>query len=544
MTIARQKHAIRKLVLIMLVSALLAGTIGPSATALTRDQRRAIMRGSVLILPLKLENGRVVDIPWSGSGTIIDASGLILTNYHVVQETGDWDALGILVTTQSDQLPEPAFIAEIATKAPDLDLAVLRIVADSDGNQVDSSALNLSVIPVGDADDLELGDELSIFGYPGIGQGTITLTEGKVSGFVEEEGVSYTRAWIKTDAAISGGNSGGTAVDADGSLVGIPTLASEVDVRYIADTNGDGVIDENDSAVPTGGFINRLRPVNLAYPLINRAKSGTVDAEPVDPGKGPKGTPRGVTPTPVPRIQPTVVPGGGSVASGASFGPLVFASEITRGGEPVDPSTRFDPGITALYAFSDYEGMQDGLEWSHSWALDGVDVFERSYTWDMGDEGTMWVSLNNGGDAMPEGAYTVSLSIAGRTEQTGSAVVGVARSGLDEQPKQSSAGVSIAGLLLDADTGDAIVGGYVILLQPGVTVRQFARDQEEEQVAAIGESDRDGFFVTAPPVPRGYTYGVVVLAEGYEPLAEDDALPIERGDPDMVELDAIWLVRE
>jgi hypothetical protein len=37
---------------------------------------------------------------------------------------------------------------------------------------------------------------------------------------------------------------------------------------------------------------------------------------------------------------------------------------------------------------------------------------------------------------------------------------------------------------------------------------------------------------------------VLVLAEGYEPLAEDDALPIERSDPDMVELDPIWLVQE
>ena len=109
---------------------------------------------------------------------------------------------------------------------------------------------------------------------------------------------------------------------------------------------------------------------------------------------------------------------------------------------------------------------------------------------------------------------------------------------------QSSAGVTLAGLLLDADTADAVTGGFIIILQPGVTVRQFARQQLDEQVAAVGESDRDGFFVTEPPLPRGYTYGAIVLAEGYEPLAEDDALPIERTDPDMVELDPIWLVRE
>jgi len=314
-------------------------------------------------------------------------------------------------------------------------------------------------------------------------------------------------------------------------------------VRYVADTNGDGLIDENDSPVPTGGFINRLRPVNLAYPLINRAKSGTVDPAPTDPGKGPKEKPRGATPTPTPRGQPTPTPGK-EPAVGASLGPLIFASEITADGEPVDPDTHFDVGITALYAFSDYKGMTDGVTWSQDWALDGVNVFERSYTWDMGEEGTLWVSLNNSGDPMPEGAYRVSLSVGDKVAQSGTAVVGQASSGLDQPPKQTSAGVTIAGVLLDADTADAVAGGYVIILQPGVTVRQFARERKEEQVAAIGESDHDGFFVTQPPLPRGYTYGVIVLAEGYEPLAEDDALPIEQSDPDMVELDPIRLVSE
>lgn len=530
------KNTARKLVLAVLLVTLLAGSVGPTATALTRDQRRAIMRGSVLILPLTVEDGEIVDIPWSGSGTIIDASGLILTNYHVVEETGEWDILGVLVTTQSDQRPEPAYLAEIVARAPDLDLAVLQIVADNNGRAVDPRRLNLSVVPIGDADDLELGDELSIFGYPGIGQGTITLTEGKVSGFLEEEGVSYQRAWIKTDAAISGGNSGGTAVDADGYLVGIPTLASDVDVRYIADTNGDGVIDENDAAVPTGGFINRLRPINLAYPLINRAKQGTVDPAPSQPGRRePKGSPRELPPTPAPRERSSTA---------AAFGPLVFASEVSEYGDPYDPGDRFDPGILNLHAFCEYEGMEDGTPWTQSWELDDMLVFEGTYLWDLGDEGTMWLSLNNGGDPMPEGAYTLSLSIGDRTVQSGTAVVGRERSGLDQQPRQSSAGVSVMGLLLDADNADPIADGFVILLQPGVTVRQFARQQLEEQVAAIGLSDRYGFFVTEPPLPRGYTYGVVIVADGYEPLAEDDALPIERSDLDMVELDPIWLTRE
>jgi S1-C subfamily serine protease len=110
-----------------------------------------------------------------------------------------------------------------------------------------------------------------------------------VSGFDSEDGVEG-RAWIKTDAAISGGNSGGTGVDNDGHLVGVPTRifsnkeGQSVDCRRLADTNGDGKIDENDTCIPVGGFINALRPVNLAKALIDEARNGSN-------GPGPAPTP-------------------------------------------------------------------------------------------------------------------------------------------------------------------------------------------------------------------------------------------------------------
>ncbi len=517
------KRTIR-FVSVALVAVLLLSVMGPASGALTRDQRRTIMKGAVLILPLKIENGKVVDIPWSGSGTIVDDSGLILTNYHVVEETGDWDILGILITTQSDQRPEPAYLAQIVTKDPDVDLAVIKIVADFQGEEVDPAKLNLSVVELGDADDLELGDELDIFGYPGIGSGTITYTEGKVSGFLQEEGIDYQRAWIKTDASISGGNSGGTAVDADGKLVGVPTLASEVDVRHIADTNGDGVIDENDAAVPTGGFINHIRPINLAFPLINQAKSGMVEPgtqQPINPG-------------------PTTP----STTTGASFSKIIFASEIDRNKEPVDPATRFPNDITSLYAFTEYQGLQDGAECGYTWYIDGVNVLDKTFSWAYGEEGTFYLSLRNGGDPMPEGEYTLQLTLDGDVVQSGSATVGQAKSDLDQPPEQTSLGVTLSGYIVDADTGRAVVGAYFVVLTPGVTVQQFAQEQKDEQVSAIGISDKNGYYSIAPPLARGYTYSVLILAQGYQPIAEDDVLTVGENVPDSVELDPIAMVRQ
>jgi hypothetical protein len=124
-----------------------------------------------------------------------------------------------------------------------------------------------------------LGDPITILGYPGIGGETITLTRGDVSGFTSQEGRGE-RAFIKTSATIAGGNSGGLAATEEGYLIGIPTRLGYggedqyVDCRVLVDTNRDGYVDENDSCVPTGGFINALRPVNLALPMIEAARRG------------------------------------------------------------------------------------------------------------------------------------------------------------------------------------------------------------------------------------------------------------------------------
>jgi hypothetical protein len=107
------------------------------------------------------------------------------------------------------------------------------------------------------------------------------LTRGEVSGFTSQPAYGQ-RAFIKTSATIAGGNSGGLAVDAAGNLIGVPTQLGYggddqyVDCRVLADTNRDGFVDDLDSCVPTGGFINALRPVDLAIPLIEAAERGEI----------------------------------------------------------------------------------------------------------------------------------------------------------------------------------------------------------------------------------------------------------------------------
>jgi len=234
---------------------------------------------AVVQILAETRQGNSLEPIWSGSGTIIDPRGFILTNAHVALsgEEGRVDALEILLTEAEDKPPVPRYYAEVVTADKDLDLAVLRITTDLHGQPVDPENLNLPYVRLGDSDQLHLGQPLTILGYPGIGGNTITLTRGEVSGFTAESGYGD-RAFIKTSATIAGGNSGGMVANGDGEIVAIPTMLGSgdlsgdvVDCRYLADTNGDGYIDDDDACVPTGGFINALRPINLAKPMIEQA---------------------------------------------------------------------------------------------------------------------------------------------------------------------------------------------------------------------------------------------------------------------------------
>jgi S1-C subfamily serine protease len=222
---------------------------------------------------------------WAGSGTIISAEGLILTNAHVVLSDRVYDVVELVVaiTMEQDEPPVAMFLADVVQADEYLDLAVIKIRSKIDGSDADFASLEIDPVPIGEADSLQLGDSIIIIGYPGIGGDTITLTRGEVSGFTPQSPYGN-RAFIKTSATIAGGNSGGLAANGQGELIGVPSQLgtgdaqdSIVDCRALADTNRDGVINDEDQCVSTGGFINALRPITLALPLIEKAKAGEIN---------------------------------------------------------------------------------------------------------------------------------------------------------------------------------------------------------------------------------------------------------------------------
>jgi serine protease Do len=333
---------------------------------------------------------------WSGSGSIVSPDGFILTNAHVV-DPEDYQTItyAIGLTDRTDQPPEFEYLAEVVVVDYVLDLAVIKIVSDMDGNSV---SVSLPYIALGDSDEIDIGTDLRILGFPGIGGDTITFTEGAVSGFTQERGIEG-RAWIKTDATIAGGNSGGMAANDSGQLIAVPTSASAgveefVDCRPVVDTNRDGYIDWDDDCVPIGGFINGLRPINLAKPLIEAA----LTTEVYSPGTTVEQFPEGEVDI-----------------SEVTFYNLIFADGVTEDDIPTQQWYAMPSGSQSICAFWDYEGMVNGMIWSAMWFTNGEIDKTRSIlenTWQGGSEGNWWVCMSNE-YGLQDGTYELILEVEG-----------------------------------------------------------------------------------------------------------------------------------
>jgi Do/DeqQ family serine protease len=139
-----------------------------------------------------------------GSGVIVDPSGLVVTNNHVIEGAS---AVKISLADKRE------FEAEIVLKDEHSDLTILRIKGANE---------RFPVLEFGNSDELQVGDIVLAIGDPfGVGQ---TVTHGIVSAVARTQvGISDYRFFIQTDAAINPGNSGGALVDAAGRLVGINT---------------------------------------------------------------------------------------------------------------------------------------------------------------------------------------------------------------------------------------------------------------------------------------------------------------------------------
>jgi Do/DeqQ family serine protease len=150
----------------------------------------------------------------TGSGVIVSPDGLIITNYHVIENASE-----IEITSNKNK----TYQAEIIGSDPNTDLAVLKIKTKE----------SLPFIPFGDSEIARIGEWVLAVGNPFNLNSTVTagIISAKSRDLNDMDGKN--QSFIQTDAAVNVGNSGGALVNTDGELIGINTAISSITGGFV-----------------------------------------------------------------------------------------------------------------------------------------------------------------------------------------------------------------------------------------------------------------------------------------------------------------------
>jgi serine protease Do len=156
----------------------------------------------------------------TGTGSIIDASGLVLTNTHVVAKGKDlWEEQYVVlkperVTGDHEKDLVRCFHAKVLALNPEYDLALVQII---------DPPADLSVLALSDLNGVDIGEPTVAIGHPG-GGAHWSMSTGRISASFED--YNATRGWdvFQTETSLNPGNSGGPLLDGSGAIVGINTF--------------------------------------------------------------------------------------------------------------------------------------------------------------------------------------------------------------------------------------------------------------------------------------------------------------------------------
>lgn len=368
-----------------------------------------IKRATVFIYQAKSVSNDLI-VKCVGSGTLISADGLIITNAHKVLPGRQCDGDQLIVSLNVDlsEPPIPKYRAEVFGADAGLDIAVLRIARELDGRLIAEGELPiLPFAEVGAVDEVSIDDNLIVAGFPGLGNQAVATTRGTVTAFMYEPS-GRGPSWFKTRAEIPGTMSGGGAYNSAGKLIGIPTsaplvglgAAAEASCRYIADTNRDGLVNASDACVPAGDFVSTVRPISHARSLIRGARHSLT----VDMISAPKNMPPPMNPPRASRLffAPSVVDGSPSTVVGS-----------------------LPNNTKSLFLFFDYDNMTAETVYELRVTRDGIPdtTFSLPPARFSGRESGLW-HIGSREQAWANGAYEFTLLINGASVGSQRIVVG------------------------------------------------------------------------------------------------------------------------
>jgi S1-C subfamily serine protease len=443
---------------------------GPGPVAQPPTATADLVAATVQIYQLGLQGDPGTTYGW-GSGTIISPDGLILTNAHVALPSADGqgiyhrnpipaidpDGLVVAIVVAEDRPAVPTYRASVVAADGYLDAALIRIDRDMAGDPVDPSTLRLPFVALGDSDALRAGDPLTVVGYPGIGGDTISLSAGQVSGFLGDERIGQ-RAWIKTDAVVSSGNSGGLAANAADQIVGLPTLANTAD---------------------TGGY-SLVRPIGLVRPMIDDALAGrpSLDSAWVVPSTG----------------QERLV--------------LDTWTDTVTDCQPGARLRTYPTGTRQVVALFGDAGFAEGEDVLAQWQYEGQIVVRDAFLASASAPGScsfVSIGIDRG---LPDGAYRVEVFAGPDLESVAIASTAVGVPAADE--------AILTGRVLDVDSGHPIAGAVIFMLAPGTDAQAWWLSPAQDRLVSHDKTDANGAFRVGG-LAAGETYPALVVADGYAP---------------------------
>lgn len=205
----------------------------PQAVSMAPKKRVALSNAEI-IKRVKPATVFIETTEGAGSGMIIDASGYILTNAHVVED----------VSIAKVKLSDGRILtALVVGRDESIDLAILKI-----------SGSNFSKVELGNSDEVVQGDEVFTLGYPFGLKGDVSFKEGTISRRISDESSTY----LETSAEIHPGNSGGPLVNKYGEVIGVNTAVLGSSIKGIA----------------IGETIKLAIPINETKSILDDLKSG------------------------------------------------------------------------------------------------------------------------------------------------------------------------------------------------------------------------------------------------------------------------------
>jgi len=166
---------------------------------------------------LSRDEGEIARRQAGGSGFVVDASGYILTNAHVVE-----GAEKVRVVLPSSVDADPARHSIVRPQGREVDAEIVGVDRETDIAVLRIAEKDLPVLGFGDSDQLKRGEIVFAFGSPlGLEE---SVTMGIVSALGRQRGPEDPMVFIQTDAPINPGNSGGPLIDTDGKVMGVNTF--------------------------------------------------------------------------------------------------------------------------------------------------------------------------------------------------------------------------------------------------------------------------------------------------------------------------------